>query len=114
MKIPNLRPLKIDVTEHESIASAVEMVNRTMVANHQPFVALINNAGIARQSPLEFHDLSDARTVFDTNVFGLLDCTQQFLPLLRGSRGRVVMISSVAGILAAPRLGVYSVEKSKP
>lgn len=45
----------------------------------------------------EFHDISDVRRVFETNLFGLMDITQLALPLLRQSKGRIVMISSLAG-----------------
>ena len=48
-----------------------------------PLVAIVNNAGIARNVPLEFHALGDFKRIFETNVFGAIEITQLALPLLR-------------------------------
>jgi len=48
-----------------------------------PFVALVNNAGIAGASPLEFHSMAEVEKIFQVNVFGLLKVTQAFLPEIR-------------------------------
>lgn len=41
------------------------------------------------------------------NVWGALRLSQAFLPDLRASRGRLIMISSIAGFFAIPRTGTY-------
>jgi NAD(P)-dependent dehydrogenase (short-subunit alcohol dehydrogenase family) len=62
-------------------------------------------------------DLAEFRHQFDVNLFGLLDVTQQFLPLLGAyrnapePRGRVVMVSSVSGQIAYPFFGAYAASK---
>lgn len=43
-----------------------------MVPVLQPLTALVNNAGLGPAVPLEFHELADAKRVFDTNLFGVL------------------------------------------
>lgn len=96
-KVPNLLPVMLDVTDHASCAAAIRTVSQHVEDKRVPFVGLVNNAGISRRGIAEFHSLEDARAVFDTNVFGLIDLTQLALPLLRKSRGRIVMISSIAG-----------------
>ena len=97
MREPNLVPIVFDVTKHETNVQAVLAIEKDMADSKLPFVALINNAGISRRMVAEFHDMSDIRRVFDTNCFGMMDLTQLSLPLLRQSKGRVVMISSVNG-----------------
>ncbi len=105
-------PFMVDVASHESCVNAVTKIQELTEKYNLPFVGLVNNAGIGGNfSPLEYQDMEFARTLFDTNVFGLLDLTQQALPLLRASHGRVVMISSLSGIFAIPLSGIYSASK---
>jgi short-subunit dehydrogenase len=86
-------------------------VKRFSDENKIPYVALVNNAGISRKQVAEFHDISDAKDVFETNFFGVLDLVQQSLPELRKNKGRVIMVSSLSGFLAAPLYSVYSGSK---
>jgi NAD(P)-dependent dehydrogenase (short-subunit alcohol dehydrogenase family) len=67
----------------------------------------VNNAGISIAGPLELLPLQEVRTQFEVNVIGALAVTQAFLPLLRHARGRIVNISSIAGLAATPFLGAY-------
>jgi NAD(P)-dependent dehydrogenase (short-subunit alcohol dehydrogenase family) len=68
-------------------------------------------ARTAAPTAVEFHEVEDARALFDVNVFGALRLTQAALPLLRASRGRVVLISSVFGAFSPPMGGVYAASK---
>lgn len=111
LNIKNLQPIIIDVTSHESNLHAVAEIKNLMEENHLPFVALINNAGISRSIPVEFHHLEDVRLLFETNFFGLLDLTQLLLPSLRFSKGRIIQISSVAGLVTPTMSGLYSSSK---
>jgi len=99
----------LDVTDPRSIASAVDTLRRQVAAGGLD--ALVNNAGIAVGSPLEFVDLEALRRQFEVNVFGLVAVTQACLPLLRSARGRIVNIGSVSGRVAAPMVGPYSASK---
>ena len=111
MKIPNLVPVILDVAVHESSVAAVKSVQKLMQTNNLPLVAVINNAGISRRASLEMHDLQDIRYVFETNLFGALDLTQLALPLLRQSKGRILMVSSIAGKVGRPLTGAYTGSK---
>lgn len=104
-------PVKFDVSNHESIVSAIDIVKSEMTKRNLPLVAVVNNAGIGRNTILEYHDIADAKYLFDINVFGLLDLTQMTLPLLRLSKGRIVNIGSVAGFFTLPENAVYSASK---
>jgi NAD(P)-dependent dehydrogenase (short-subunit alcohol dehydrogenase family) len=95
----NLVPVILDVSNHTSCEQVLHLVSSTTEQRNLPFVALINNAGVTRKIPIEFHDITDARRVFDTNFFGVVDLVQLSLPLLRRHVGRVVMISSITGFL---------------
>lgn len=95
----NLFPIQLDVGDHLSCVEAINYITRETERLNIPFVALINNAGISRKLPVEFHDINDAKKVFDTNYFGVLDMVQLTLPLLRKSQGRIIMTSSITGFL---------------
>lgn len=107
----NLRPLLLDVTSHESCVNAAKTVLDALKSERKPMVALVNNAGVSRRVPLELHDIDDAKNVFETNFFGMMDLTQTFLPLLRKDKGRIVMISSISGKIATPTSGIYASSK---
>jgi NAD(P)-dependent dehydrogenase (short-subunit alcohol dehydrogenase family) len=55
--------------------------------------------------------MDNARAMFETNFWGAVDLTRETLPLLREGRGRVVMISSVAGIISQPMTSMYCASK---
>jgi NAD(P)-dependent dehydrogenase (short-subunit alcohol dehydrogenase family) len=99
LQVKGLHPVLLDVTKHDSCVAAYQTVKQFSQENKIPIVALVNNAGISRRVPAEIHQLNDIRRVFDTNFFGMVDLTQVFIPALRESKGRIVMISSLAGLV---------------
>ncbi|GHA92143.1 short-chain dehydrogenase [Streptomyces tendae] len=70
--------------------------------------ALINNAGIEVNAPVEVLPLEKWREQFEVNLFGHIAVIQKLLPFLRRSRGRIVNISSVGGVAALPIFGAYA------
>lgn len=111
LKIPNLRPIILDVADHESCLRAFDEIKELMAELKIPFAALVNNAGVGRTIPIEYHTVDDAKAVFNTNFFGILDLLQLAIPLLRESKGRIIMVSSIAGIVARPLSSIYSASK---
>lgn len=109
---PNIQPLLMDVTDHAAVAAAAETVKNQLQPG-DAMVGLVNNAGIAVGGPVSHVPLDGVRLQFEVNVIGLMAVTQAFLPLLQSGtpRGRVVNISSVAGKMASPFLGMYSASK---
>ncbi len=109
---PNIHPLLMDVTDHAAVKAGAETV-AAFLKPGDSVVGLVNNAGIAVAGPISHVSLSAVRKQFEVNVIGLLATTQAFLPLLQAGnpRGRVVNISSVAGKMTSPFLGIYSASK---
>lgn len=93
------RLVQLDVTSDDSVAAAAALVQDE--AGHLD--VLVNNAGISGglgRSPGEV-TAADMRTVYETNVFGVVRVTHAFLPLLAASSAPViVMVSSGMGSLA--------------
>jgi NAD(P)-dependent dehydrogenase (short-subunit alcohol dehydrogenase family) len=91
------QPLDIDVSDPASVEAAVAKVER----DFGRLDILVNNAGVMiddRERPISDQALEMWRRTFDTNVFGLIETTQAFLPLLRKSdAGRIVNLSSILG-----------------
>lgn len=88
------RPLLLDVTDGDTIASAAATVSELDV--------VVNNAGISLDiaTPVTEADLDVFRRTYETNVFGLIAVTNAFLPTLRRSaHPRIVNVSSGTGSL---------------
>jgi NAD(P)-dependent dehydrogenase (short-subunit alcohol dehydrogenase family) len=100
-----LRTVKLDVTDADSIAAA-----RASLGDG-PLAGLVNNAGVAVASPLEFLPIDQLRHQLEINLVGQVAVTQQFLPALRAGRGRIVNVSSIGGRVALPLLGAYAASK---
>jgi NAD(P)-dependent dehydrogenase (short-subunit alcohol dehydrogenase family) len=80
--------------------AAVETV--TARAGDAGLAALVNNAGVGIFGPLEPGPLESIRQQFEVNVTGQVAVSQAFLPLLRKTHGRIVMIGSIGDRAAMP------------
>lgn len=73
---------------------------------------VVNNAGAGLFSVFEATPMAVVRDLFDTNVFGLMQVTQAAVPHLRDAGGgRLVNLSSGAGIVPEPLMSVYAATK---
>jgi len=107
--VPGLEPLFLDVTDAEQVAAAARHVEEA--TGPAGLAGLVNNAGIGVGGPLEFLPLEELRRVLDVNVHGVVSVTQAFLPGIRRAGGRVVIVGSSSGRLAAPFAGPYAASK---
>ena len=99
---PQLHVEKLDITSSDDIAKAAKF----------EVDVLINNAGAGQTGPLADVPMHRVRHLFEVNVFGTLAITQAILPKMaaRGN-GRIIIVSSIAGVLAGPSFGPYSMTK---
>ncbi len=106
-KLP-LEALEMDVCDDASVDRAVSEIERKA----GPVDALLNNAGIGIIATMEEISLADLRQQFETNYFGTVRVTKRVLPGMRERRrGRIINMSSIAGVLANPLFGPYSATK---
>lgn len=99
---------RLDVRDEDSVrewvANALEQAGRIDV--------LINNAGVSLAGAVEEASAEDARALFDTNLFGVMRATNAVLPHMRADGGgRIINISSLAGRVGVPYLGLYAASK---
>ncbi|MFI2078101.1 SDR family oxidoreductase [Streptomyces triculaminicus] len=73
--------------------------------------ALVNNAGAGHVGTLEQESVEDVRAVMEVNFFGVLHVTKAALPLLRASKGRVLTVTSVGGLIGQPFNEAYCAAK---
>lgn len=102
----HVEPVLLDITVPEQIEALVERIATD--PRSRTLRALVNNAGIAVNAPVETLPLDQWRRQFDVNLFGHIAMTQALLPFLHDSTGRVVNISSVGGKIAMPTYGAYA------
>jgi NAD(P)-dependent dehydrogenase (short-subunit alcohol dehydrogenase family) len=100
--------LPLDVTDEDSMQSAVEEVERREGA----VGVLVNNAGYSQSGAVEAVPMEKVRRQFETNVFGLARMCQLVLPgMRRQGYGRIVNLSSMGGKLTFPGAGYYHASK---
>jgi NAD(P)-dependent dehydrogenase (short-subunit alcohol dehydrogenase family) len=111
----NFTPLLFDVTDEAAVLSASREVRAAL--GGETLAGLVNNAGIAVAGPLLELPIEQFRLQMDINVIGPILAVQAFGPLLgadpelKGAKGRIVMISSVAGKSGNPLTSAYSASK---
>src|SRR5215218_2894830 len=115
-KVENIAPLDkrgcellpLDVTDEDSMISAVDEVERREGA----VGVLVNNAGYSQSGAVEAVPMEKVRQQFETNVFGLARMCQLVLPgMRRQGYGRIVNVSSMGGKLTFPGAGYYHASK---
>lgn len=99
---PQIRVEKVDITNADDVAKITQW----------DIDVLINNAGAGKTGPMADVPLDIVRHVFEVNVFGTLAVTQAAVPKMaaKGS-GRVIIVSSIAGVMSGPSFGPYSMSK---
>jgi NAD(P)-dependent dehydrogenase (short-subunit alcohol dehydrogenase family) len=107
-----LATVPLDVTKTESVRKAFDVVKERLEKDGKVLWAVVNNAGISISvgNP-ELQTTDDYRDVAVVNLYGLIDVTMTFLPLIKKSRGRVVNMASIAGRVSMKRATPYCVAK---
>lgn len=97
-----------DVTERYAAAALV----RKAVEEFGAVDVLINNAGVGLFAPIADGNVENARYLFEVNFWGALNCIQATTPyMLDQGRGHIVNVSSIAGHIAPPYMGMYAASK---
>ncbi|MGW1818573.1 SDR family oxidoreductase [Streptomyces sp. NPDC002125] len=103
--LPGVTPLRLDVTDQESIREAARVASDTTL--------LINNAGISTGARLVGSSLDEVRREMETNFFGPLAATRAFTPVIEGNGGGAVLnVLSALSWFHPAGLGSYAASKA--
>jgi len=106
-----LQVLSLDVSNHDSVQKALDIVKSALPPG-QGLWGVLNNAGLSRAcGPADWMTVSDFKSVNAVNLYGVVDVSLTFLPLIKLARGRVVNTASVFGRYAPLNASPYSVSK---
>ncbi|QDS75213.1 hypothetical protein FKW77_000121 [Venturia effusa] len=103
-----IETLTLDVQSTESITACVAEIS----SRKGGLDILINNAGAIYSMPFSDMSVSQAKMLFDLNVWSYLEVTQAFLPLLMQSKGTVVNQTSIAAVCTVPFQSAYNASKA--
>jgi short-subunit dehydrogenase len=100
--------LVCDVTDEASVQRAVDEV----LGRAGRVDLLVNNAGVGLLGGAEESSATQAKALFDVNVFGVLRMTNAILPVMRRQqKGRIINLSSILGLIPAPYNALYASTK---
>ncbi|VVM79226.1 hypothetical protein PS645_02178 [Pseudomonas fluorescens] len=100
--------VQLNVNDGEALAALAEQIGQ----QHDGLDVLINNAGYGAMGPLLDGGVPAMQRQFETNVFAIVGVTRALFPLLRKTKGIVVNIGSVSGVLVTPFAGAYCASKA--
>src|SRR5256886_4152804 len=99
---------RLDVTDAESITTCMEGIAKS----YGRLDAVVNNAGISNFDPtMEMSTMDALRANLEVNFFGVIAVSRAAMPLLRASRGRLVTVGSVHGVVGQPFNEAYCAAK---
>jgi NAD(P)-dependent dehydrogenase (short-subunit alcohol dehydrogenase family) len=105
---PGLLAVDLDVTSESAALQAVKLA----IEHFGRVDVLVNNAGYGLAGAVEESSAEEVRSIFDTNVMGLLNVTRAVLPRMRSQRsGHVINMSSLGGYQVGAGFGVYGSTK---
>jgi NAD(P)-dependent dehydrogenase (short-subunit alcohol dehydrogenase family) len=105
--LDNVHPIALEVGDDASVATAFREIQAA-----GPVAVLVNNAGVSGGGTVEETSIDSYRQMFDTNVLGVIRCTQQVLPGMReAGTGRIVNVSSASAIIGPPAMSAYALTK---
>lgn len=105
--VDRIQVKRLDVTDPGGITACLDEV----VAEHGSLEALVNNAGAAQVGTIEQGSVDDVRAAMEVNFFGVVAVTRAALPHLRASKGRVITVTSVGGVVGQPFNEAYCAAK---
>ncbi len=106
--IDGIHFVRMDVNSEQQVASGVEYIMKQTGSLH----VVVNNAGLGMVGPVECISDVEAREIFDTNVFGVLNVCRNTIQHMRESGGGyIINITSLAAQMGLPFRGIYSASK---
>lgn len=105
---PSCLTLTLDVTQRDAVFATLQQAHR----HFGRLDVVVNNAGYGQFGFIEELNEAEVRAQMESNFFGALWVSQAAAPLLRmQGHGHIVQISSIAGVVTFPSMGLYNASK---
>ncbi|KAK8760646.1 hypothetical protein V5799_028089, partial [Amblyomma americanum] len=108
-KLKNVRVLQLDITRDEQVEAALSTVKQEL--GSRVLWSVVANAAVRTNGLLEWVTMDSITKIFDVNVYGTLRVTKKFLPLLKKSKGRMIVVTSPFGHITMPMAVPYCMTK---
>lgn len=99
---------RADVTDHERVKEIFETIHK----REGRIDALVNNAGFGIAGAIENTKPENVKSLFDTNLSSVVILSSLIIPYLKETKGRIVNLSSVGGVIPLPFQACYSASKA--
>lgn len=99
--------MEMDVDDDASVTVGIDKI----LSEHGGLDAVVTCAGWGLAGAVEQTTLSDAKAQFETNFFGTVRVVRASLPALREREGRIILMSSIGGVIGLPFQSYYSASK---
>ncbi|XP_077493314.1 retinol dehydrogenase 7-like isoform X1 [Amblyomma americanum] len=108
-KQANIKVLQMDVTKEVDIDDAYRTINAEL--GTRKLWAVVCNAAMMNSGLIEWMTMDSITRIFDVNVFGVVRVVKKFLPMLRKSGGRAVIVASNLSYFTLPFTTPYAMTK---
>jgi NAD(P)-dependent dehydrogenase (short-subunit alcohol dehydrogenase family) len=106
--LPGVELVEMDVHDDASVQRGIQAI----IDQTKRIDVLVNNAGVMMFGAVEESSITEAMSLLDTNVFGILRTTKAVLPYMRAQHSvRIINVSSVLGFLPDPYMRIYAASK---
>lgn len=106
----NVIAVKMDLTIPEDVAGFTDFIHR-LCEDGYGVKAVVTNSAIPVGGPVEDIPIENYRKAYDVNFFGAVSVIKAALPSIIKEKGRIMIISSMAGLIALPFLSPYASSK---
>jgi len=103
-----VKNLMLDIVNTQDIKNCVD----TVIDHEKRLDIVINSAGFSMAAPVEYVREEDYRYLFDVNFFGSIELIRAVLPHMKLAGGKIILISSLAGLTPIPYDPYYSASKA--
>ena len=99
---------RVDITDEAALQETLTQVKDLCKGQ---LWGLVHNAGVVQPGFIEYQQIDNFHRIMDINFFAVVTLTQQLIPLLKPTEGRIVIVSSVDGIVSLPGNAPYDASK---
>jgi 3-hydroxybutyrate dehydrogenase len=106
-----LKLVNMDVRRDDHVDAAIHFIQENLLSEEEGLYAVVNNAGVCVCGEFDWQTWPQIYSQMEVNLVGTMRVVKKCLPLLKNAQGRIINVSSVAGLHGYPGLSVYCATK---